>query len=58
MNVLLNPFKPFFYVISAAKLLNNEDVVSFRAVLDVYEKDDDKARKIFDLLEAIPSRMR
>jgi hypothetical protein len=30
-------------------------VVSFRAVLAVYETDDDEARKIFDLLAAIPA---
>lgn len=52
-----NLSRRFFYVISATKYLNNEVVVSFRAVLVIHEKDDDKARKILHLLEAIPSGM-
>ena len=47
----------FFYVISAAKYLNNEMVISFRAILAFYEANDDQAREIYDLLEAIPPRM-
>lgn len=50
---LFKSFSWFLFVISAAKYYQNEMVVSFRAILAVYEKDDDEARKIFNLLEAV-----
>ena len=55
MIVYSKSFKRFFYVFSAAKYLDNEVVISFRAILAFYEAHDDQTREVFDLLEAVPA---